>query len=322
LTVKVFITGATGFVGNHLRELLLSPQYQVFAASFPEKPEEEKAASGEKIFFLDIRSEKDVHDIVKDIKPDWIFHLAAISNVKHSWEERKVTLETNLMGTFYLLEAVRRFTPDARVLFVSSSDVYGALVPEEKVWREEDALRAVNPYAFTKISGEMLSEFYFLIEKMKVIIARSFPHTGPGQSPDFVCSDWAFQIARIEKDLQEPAIRVGNCSVRRDFCDVRDVVRAYILLLQKGRSGQVYNISSGKAIRLQEILDLLLSLARRNIAVDVDERKLRKVDIPFLVGDNKKIRKEVAWQPKIPLPQTLGDLLNDWRQKVSGVRPS
>lgn len=303
-------------MGTHLRRILPSAQYEVFGTSYPEMPQEGKGAGGEKIFYLDMRSEKDVHDSLKSIKPDWIFHLAAIANVRLSWEKRKETLETNLMGTFYLLEAVRQFAPQARVLFVSSSDVYGDMIPEGEALWEEDALRVVNPYAFTKISGEMLSDFYFRIENLDVVIARSFPHTGPGQSPDFVCSDWASQIARIEKSLQEPVIRVGNCNVRRDFIDVRDVARAYFLLMQKGKSGDVYNVCSGRAFVLKEILDLLLSFSSAEIEVEVDQQKLRKAEISLPVGDNRKIKEATSWEPKILLEKSLRDLLKYWRENI------
>lgn len=303
-------------MGTHLIELLHSPEYDIFGTSFPEKPQQERGAHGEQIFFLDMRSEKDIYDTVRDIKPDWIFHLAAVSNVRNSWERRTETLETNLMGTFYLLEAARQFASKSRVLFVSSSDVYGALTPKEEALREEDPLFSISPYALTKVSGEMLSGFYSKIEKMDVVVARSFPHTGPGQSPDFVCSDWAFQIAHIERGVQEPVIKVGNLKVRRDFTDVRDVVRAYSFLMKKGRSGEAYNVSCGKAVRLKEILDLLLSFSKEKIEVEVDLRRLRKMEIPLIVGDNQKIRKETSWEPKIPLEQSLRDLLEYWRKNI------
>jgi len=312
--LKVFISGATGFVGCHLIDLLSSPKYEIYGTSFPAKPE---AGAGEKnIFYLDIRSEKDVFGAIKRTQPDWVFHLAAISNVKHSWEKRRETLETNLMGTFYMFEAVRKFSSQARVLFISSSDVYGILSPKENVFKEEDSFQVVNPYAFSKVSGEILSEFYVLIENLDVVIARSFPHTGPGQSPDFVCSDWASQIARIEKGLAEPVIKVGNLNVKRDFTDVRDVVRAYILLMEKGIRGEVYNVCSGGAVSLREILDLLLSFSSKKIKVQVDSTKLRKADIPLLLGDYKKIKEETSWEPEIPLKQSLHDLLEFWRNKI------
>jgi len=314
--LKVFISGATGFVGCHLIDFLSLAEYEIYGTSFPDKPEEEDHYRGKNISYLDIRSEQEVFETIKRTQPDWIFHLAAISNVRHSWERRRETLETNLMGTFYLFEAVRKFVPRARFLFVSSSDVYGILVPTEKALKEEDSFHVVNPYAFTKVSGEILSKFYAEIENLDIVIARSFPHTGPGQSPDFVCSDWALQIARIEKGLAKPVIEVGNISVERDFTDVRDVVRAYALLMEKGRRGEVYNVCSGKAVPLREILDLLLSFSSQKIEVQVDSRKLRKADIPLLLGDNKKIKEETSWEPAISLKQSLRDLLEYWRKKV------
>lgn len=315
MSLRVFISGATGFVGSHLIDSLVFPEYEIFGTSFPEIPEE-RSDRGQKIFHLDVRSDDDILRAVKDVQPDWLFHLAAVSNVRLSWEKRKETLETNLMGAFNLMESIRQFVPKARVLFVSSADVYGVLMPPEGVFREDAALRPANPYAFTKVCGEMLSQFYFQIEKMDVVIARSFPHTGPGQSPDFVCSDWAHQIACIERGLKKPILKVGNYNVKRDFTDVRDVVRAYILLMGKGKSGEVYNVSSGRPVQLKEILDILLSFSKEKIEVKVDQEKVRKVDISILVGDNRKIKKQTNWEPKIPLNQSLRELLEYWRENI------
>jgi len=314
--LKVFISGATGFVGYHLIDLLSSAEYEIFGTSFPGKPEKDTLYREENISYLDIRSEEHVLEIIKRIQPDWIFHLAAVSNVRHSWEKKRETFETNLMGTFYLFEAARKSFPEARILFVSSSDVYGILVPTEKALKEEDSFHVVNPYAFTKVCGEILSKFYAEVENLDIVIARSFPHTGPGQSPDFVCSDWASQIARIEKGLAEPVIEVGNLNGKRDFTDVRDVVKAYALLIEKGRRGEVYNVCSGKAAALREILDLLLSFSSQKIEVQVDSSKLRKADIPLLLGENQKIKKETSWEPEIPLKQSLRDLLEYWRKSI------
>ncbi len=316
MSLKVFISGATGFVGRHLIDFLSSPEYEIYGTSFPEKPEEGDPHRGKNISYLDIRSKEEVFETIKRTQPDWIFHLAAISNVRHSWERRRETLETNLMGTFHLFEGVRQFFPKTRIIFVSSSDVYGILSQTEKVLREEDSFHVVNPYAFTKVSGEILSKFYAEIENLDIVITRSFPHTGPGQGPDFVCSDWASQIARIEKRLAEPVIEVGNLNGKRDFTDVRDVVKAYALLMEKGRRGEVYNVCSGKAVPLREILDLLLSFSSQKIEVQVDSSKLRKADIPLLLGDNKKIKEETSWEPEIPLKQSLHDLLEYWRKRV------
>jgi len=267
-------------------------------------------------FPLDITSEIEIHSAVKTVRPDWIFHLAAISNVRHSWENRRETMETNILGSFHLLDAARQFSPKARILFVSSSDVYGIPTKRNRPFKEEDGVQPVSPYACTKISGESLCQFYSRIEKLDVVIARSFPHTGPGQSPDFVCSDWAHQIALIEKKQIEPVLKTGNLETQRDFLDVRDVVRAYEGLMKKGKSGSVYNVCSGKGVALRDILYLLTSLSSMEIDLSVDSGKLRKADIPALVGDNTKIRQTIEWEPRISLEQTLSDLLEYWRRSL------
>ena len=311
--MNIFITGATGFVGHYLREVLKSPENTIWGTAYPDQPDE---ASAGNIFHLDIRVEKDFFDRIKEVKPDWVFHLAAISKVRHSWEKRKETFETNIIGTFNLFEALRKFAPKARILFVSSSDVYGTRSSSEVPLREGAKMHALNPYAYSKLSGELLSEFYTSVENLDILIARPFPHTGPGQSSDFVCSDWAYQIARIEKGVGKPEINVGDTSVHRDFTDVRDVVKAYVLLLEKGKRGEVYNVCSGKSYSLEKILDLLLSFSSRSIVVRVDSQKLRKTEIPFLVGDNTKIKSELSWEPRIPIEQSLKELLEYWRARV------
>ncbi len=313
MSLKIFITGATGFVGRHLINLLKSPEYKIYGTSFPEKPGPDDKKKN--IVYLDIRSEEKISQAIKKAQPDWVFHLAAVSKVKYSWEKRRETMETNLMGTFFLFEAVRKYAPESRVLLVSSSDVYGGS-SSAKALREEYPFHITSPYAFTKVGGEILSNFYMQIEKLNIVVARPFPHTGPGQSSDFVCSDWASQIAKIEKGKAEPLIKVGDIRVERDFLDVRDVVRAYVLLMKKGKKGEVYNVCSGKLISLKEILDILLSFSSKKIKVKVDPQKKRKIDIPCLLGDNSKIKKETSWEPDIPIEKTLLDLLEYWRRRV------
>jgi GDP-4-dehydro-6-deoxy-D-mannose reductase len=313
LSWKVFITGATGFVGHHLAEYLDDRDLLISGISFPGQPEEFGECRCKTLYHLDLRDEKGVFDILEKVKPDWIYHLAAVSNVRHSWERRRETLEINLVGTLNLFEAVRTYCPDARLLYVSSSDVYGVLSPRENAISEEEKTRAVNPYALSKISGELLGRFYEQIENLDIVFARPFPHTGPGQSSDFVCSDWAYQISQIEKGRADPVIHVGNISVQRDFIDVRDVVKAYYLLLDKGKKGEIYNISSGQAVSLEKILNILLSFSSISIKVNVDTSKLRKTDMPLLMGNNEKLKKETFWKPEIPLKQTLSDLLQYWR---------
>jgi len=315
---KIFITGATGFVGRYLIDLLKEkePDCLISGTCFPEHPESCDVLDGLDLSHVDIRSEDDVSECIKRVQPDWIFHLAAISNVGYSWTNRKETLEANLMGTFYLFEAVRKHSPRSRVLFVSSCDVYGILSPLNEAINEDHSTLPISPYAFSKISGELLSRFYSNIEDLDIVISRSFPHTGPGQSTDFVFSDWAFQITSIEKGNSKPLIKVGNFNVRRDYTDVRDVVRAYVLLLEKGIKGESYNVCSGKANTLRDNLDLLLSLSSTDICVEVDPQKLRKADIPLVLGEPQKIYQATGWKPEIPLQKTLEDLLDFWRNKI------
>ena len=233
----------------------------VFGTSFPQAP----PAGAANVFYLDLRAECDVRDLVRRVRPDRVFHLAAVSNVRSSWQARRETLETNVLGTHNLLEAVRLEAPRARVLFISSSDVYGVAGEGEAPLAEDRPLRVTNPYAYSKAAGEMMCGFYERIEGLDIVIARPFPHTGPGQAPDFVCADWARQIVRIERGEAEPILRVGNLDVRRDFSDVRDVVEAYAALMRKGRRGEVYNVCSGKALALREVLDFLLGEARTGL---------------------------------------------------------
>ncbi|MBD3414021.1 MAG: NAD-dependent epimerase/dehydratase family protein [Candidatus Aminicenantes bacterium] len=313
MKLRIFVTGATGFVGSHFLNNLKDPEWEIYGICFPDEPRFEQVSLKCQVKRTDIRCEKDIEDLIGSSQPDYVFHFAAISNVGQSWKKRKETFEVNVTGTFFLLEAVRKQAPQARVLFVSSSEVYGLLHSKFHPLIESDSVNPVSPYAFSKLSGENLCRFYHQIEDLDIVIARSFPHTGPGQSPDFVCSDWASQIARMEAGLSPPLIKVGNVKVKRDFVDVRDVVRAYDSLLKKGKKGELYNICSGEAISLNRILDILLEAARVKIDVEADEARIRKFDIPVLVGDNQKIKNEISWAPEIPIEQSVLDLLQYWR---------
>jgi GDP-4-dehydro-6-deoxy-D-mannose reductase len=315
--IKVFITGASGFVGRHLIHALRAEgktEYDIYGTCFPEKP----SLNEKNLFHLNIKSSKNLGKLINDIKPDWVFHLAAISNVRQSWEKRRETLETNIIGTFNILESLRMFSPKSKMLFVSSSEVYDFNQGDKQKVTEKSPLKISNPYAYSKVADEKLCEFYAEVEKLDVIIARPFPHTGPGQSEDFVCSDWAKQIAEIESGKKPAIIQVGNLDVIGDYCDVRDVVKAYILLLKKGRRGEIYNICSGRAISLRKILKILIeeSPMKNNIKIEKDQTKLRKVDMPVRLGSNKKIKNKVGWKPEISINCSLKDLLEYWRQRI------
>lgn len=309
---RIFITGATGFVGLHLLRHLDRPENRIFGTSFPQAPPSLDLSCENEISLVDIREREQVFAEVRRAEPDWIVHLAAVSSVPYSWKHQQETLETNLLGTLNVFEAVREFSPRAHVLFVSSASVYAQKTGDNIILQEEDDLEAKNPYAFSKICAERLSRFYSETRDLNITIARTFNHTGPGQNPAFVCSDWARQIAALERS-GEQKIRVGNIEVKRDLCDVRDVVKAYVLLLEKGREHEVYNISSDRVVSLQEVLEILKSLSTSVVEVEVDPKRFRKIDILSLHGDSRKIRDETGWKPDIPLKQTLQDLLGYWR---------
>ncbi len=314
--MRVLITGASGFAGRFLLRALHGRGCPCFGTTYPGGPESVQPWCENGACRLDIRSREDVRTALQSARPEWVFHLAAVSNVGYSWKHRRETLETNILGTFQILEEVKRSAPGARVLFISSSDVYGGSAGMSRALREDDPVDPVNPYAYSKISGEQLCRFYSHIEGLDVVIARSFPHTGPGQSMEFVCSDWAHQIARIEKGKTEPVIHVGNIEVKRDFSDVRDTVKAYIALLEKGNGGEIYNVSQGRSTALRDILDVLIESSSRRIDVEVDKSKLRKADIPDLWGSREKIESQTGWKAEIPLSKTLTDLLQYWRENV------
>lgn len=340
---RVLITGATGFVGRHLIALLTAgekrrksgPGLIITGTCWPERPEDcpdlRAAAPRVKLLAVDLRDARAVEAVVAEARPDRIFHLAAVSQVRASWDKRRETIETNLMGAFHVFEAARRKAPAARILFVSSSDVYGNQPPRNMPLRESSSTAAASPYGFTKLAGEELASFYVRAESLAVVIARPFTHTGPGQSPDFVCSDWARQIAVIEAEAagrrpaEPPVLKVGNLTVRRDYSDVRDIVRAYELLIEKGEPGKAYNICSGKAPALRTILEILLARSRADIAVETDPARLRKIDIPLLAGSRARLTRRTGWRPRYALETTLADLLADWRRKIrdgAAVRPA
>jgi GDP-4-dehydro-6-deoxy-D-mannose reductase len=306
---RVLVTGATGFVGRHLVRLLQDRGDRIFGTCFPDQPD---IQAGDFVH-LDLRSEADLAEFVRKSQPERIVHLAAVSNVRQSWDKRTETLQTNLLGTSNLFEAARRYAPGCRILFLSSSDVYGELSGQEKYFKEEDPCQVVSPYAFSKVAGELLSRFYFQVEKLDIVLARPFPHAGPGQASNFVFSDWARQVALIDRGQRPPLMEVGNLAIRRDYSDVRDTVKAYALLLDKGRPGETYNVCSGKAVSLREVLDTLVKLLARPVEVRQDPSRLRKTDIPFLAGDGSKLRRETGWAPLIPFSQTLRDIVDYWR---------
>jgi GDP-4-dehydro-6-deoxy-D-mannose reductase len=253
--------------------------------------------------------------VVKRVNPDQIYHLAALSSVGESFSRPLETIGNNMGGTLNILEVIRKLKKQAKILVVGSSDVYGKVSPREIPITEDAPLLPISPYGMSKTACDLLAYQYFKSYGIHVIRARAFNHAGPRQRTGFVIPDFASQIAKIEAGLSRPIIKVGNLSSQRDISDVRDVVRAYISLMGKGKAGEAYNICSQQAYSIRNVLKMLLSLSKKKIKVKIDEKKNRPAEIPILVGDNSKTRKTTGWKLRIPLKKTLKDTLDFWRGK-------
>jgi GDP-4-dehydro-6-deoxy-D-mannose reductase len=308
---RVLITGCSGFLGSYLVERLESGgDYEI--SGFTEVPEFH--SSKLRVFHLDIRDRDSVFNVVETVKPDLVFHLAAIANVGFSWKHQKLTYEVNFIGSSNLLEALAAVVPRCRVLMMSSAELYCA--SDKPLLDETIPPSAGNPYALSKLAMEMAANLYIESENMDIIKLRSFNFTGPGQDRKFVASDFSHQIVEIEKGLREPVIQVGNLSPVRDVSDVRDTARYLEIIAEKGESGGIYNLCSGNTYSIQQLLDMLLSLSTEEIEVKVDSSKFRPVDVPRLAGDNRLIRDSFGLYPEYKMEQTLSDLLHYWRDIV------
>jgi GDP-4-dehydro-6-deoxy-D-mannose reductase len=317
--MRVLITGITGFAGSHLVDYCLTRKdVEVCGIQRWRSRTEniEHCLSDFCMYECDVRDASSVRDVIEQVKPDWIFHLAAQSFVPTSWRAPTESLTTNILGQLNVFEAVRKTGLRPRIQIAGSSEEYGMVNPiEELPLKETNALRPLSPYAVSKVSQDLLAYQYFMSFKMDVVRTRGFNHTGPRRPPVFVCSDFAKQLVDIEKGKRDPVIRVGNMDAVRDFTDVRDTVRGYWLALEKGKSGDVYNICSGVGRKMSEVLEMLIELSGVKVKVVRDESRMRPSDVPILVGDYSKFKKETGWEPLIPFEQTLEDLLNFWREK-------
>jgi GDP-4-dehydro-6-deoxy-D-mannose reductase len=257
-----------------------------------------------------------VHKLIGSVRPDRIFHLAAQSHVPTSWNAPAVTLQDNVLGQLNIFEAIRETEIDPLIQIAGSSEEYGMVYPDEVPMRESNPLRPLSPYAVSKVAQEMLAYQYHQSYGIRSIVSRGFNHSGPRRGENFVDSSFARQIAQIEKGKQEAIIYVGDLTSKRDFTDVRDMVRAYWLLLEKGKPGEVYNIGSGNTRPMQEVLDMLLKLSRVKVDVRVDPTRLRPSDVMILWSDSSKFKEATGWEPTITYEQTLRDLLDYWRARV------
>jgi len=269
-----------------------------------------------KLVGCDIRDSISVTETIGKIKPDKIFHLAAQSFVPSSWQAPQESLTTNIIGELNVFEAVRAVNINPVIQIAGSSEEYGLVLPDELPIKETNPLRPLSPYAVSKVGQDFLGYQYYKSYNMNIIRTRAFNHTGPRRGEVFASSNFAKQIVEIEKNKREPVIFVGNLDARRDFSDVRDVVRAYWLATEKCLPGEVYNISSGKALSIKEMLDLLLKISKVKVEIKQDSARMRPSDVNVLLGDNTKFCKQTGWKPEIPFEQTLKDLLEYWRGKI------
>ncbi len=317
--MRVLITGITGFVGSHLADHLLQiPGVNVYGmARWRSRTENiEHIKDKIRLFECDIRDASSVKSVIKEVNPEKIFHLAAQSFVPSSWNAPAETLFTNIIGELNILEAIRQMEINPVIHLAGSSEEYGMAYENEVPIKETNPLRPLSPYGVSKVAQDLLGYQYYKSYGLNIIRTRAFNHTGPRRGEVFVCSDFAKQIAEIEKELKKPVLHVGNLEAKRDFSDVRDIVRAYWLATERCTPGEVYNICSGTSYAIKEILDILLSYAKVSIKVVQDPARMRPSDVPVLGGDSTKFREKTGWKSEIPFEQTLKDTIDYWREKV------
>ena len=309
---NALVIGAGGFVGTYLiRHLLELGTYEVSATKIQG---EALSIDGTAVYTLDLADRAGIDSLLAKVRPDVIFHLAAVSSVALSWKKPQLVVDVNIKGTLNLLDAVRDSVFSPRMLLIGSGEEYGHVNAKNVPICEDTYLRPGNIYAASKAFQGMLGSIYAEAYGMDIVMVRAFNHIGPGQSEIFVVSDFCRQVACIEKGLQEPVIRVGNLAAKRDFTDVRDVVRAYVMLVQKGRAGEFYNVGSGNALAIQDILDIILSKTAHQIAIEVDAEKFRPVDVPIIEADITKLVEETGWERQYSLETTVEETLDGWRE--------
>ena len=316
--MKALVIGAGGFVGGYLINELLSRGYDVCATKL----------KNEKIFFyggargavtereLDILDQQAIESLLTKEKPGYIFHLAAQSSVAVSWKKPALTADINIKGCINLLEAVRQTGISARILLIGSSEEYGRAQNRSTPVDESVVCEPANIYAVSKLTQNMIGRLYSEAYGMEIVSVRAFNHIGPGQLPQFVTADFCHQAALICKGKQEPVIRVGNLSAKRDFTDVRDIVRAYSELAVNGKNGETYNVGSGNAVMIKDILDRICRLSAADITVETDPAKFRPVDVPYIAADITKLKRDTNWQPLIELDRSLSDIFDYFMSEI------
>ena len=317
--MKVLVTGAGGFVAGHLLDFLRAehPETELFGLVRPHGTAPRPAGGAITVLEADLNDPASLEPVLDAVTPDRIVHLAGQSSVHLSWIDPGGTLRTNVLGIVHLLDAVRRRGLAPSVLVVGSAEEYGMVDPADLPLREDMPLRPSSPYAVSKVAQGLLALQYGPAGGLRILRTRTFHHTGPGRGETFAESSFARQIAEIEAGKRPPVLQVGNLDAVRDYSDVRDVVRAYWALLDRGEAGEVYNVCSGRGRRIRDLLEVLLAASGAKVEVRVDKDRLRPSDVPALVGDPARLRAATGWQPRVSLEDSLRELLQDWRQRVS-----
>ncbi len=315
--LRALITGAAGFAGTHLAEMLLADgDLEVWGTYHRSAVPALPSLDGLQTIQCDTNDSERVRHVLADLRPNWIFHLAGQSDVGGSWDSAWQTIELNVRGQLNILQAMAQLELHARVLVVGSNNEYGIVRPEDLPLDEDTPLRPDTPYGVSKVAQDMLGLQFFLSHGVRAVRVRCFNFIGPRQSDHFVTAAFAKQIAEIEAGQAEPLMRVGNLSSERDFTDVRDMARAQRLALERCADGDVYNIGSGRSVTIQHLLDILLADARCPIRIVQDPARIRPSDVPRSVADIGKFQRASGWQPRISLEQSLHDILDYWRERV------
>ncbi len=307
---RVLVTGIEGFVGNYLTQHLKELGYEIFGLHLLPVT---NPHSGVNYRQCDILKYKQLKALIDDIKPEGIFHLAAISSVGFSFSHPEETININFIGTYHLLRALTELTLSPRVIIISSADVYGKT--KERPVNEDYQLRPVSPYGLSKMLAEECAKF-FAAQGLDILILRPFNHIGVGQREDFVFPYCAKRIAEIEKGISPNSLPLGNIDVRRDYLDVRDVVRAYEMAFRLAKTGEIYNVATGKPITIREGVEYLISLTKKPIQISIKKERKRRYDIPYLSGATEKFQKATGWKPEREIKETLKEMLNYYRERI------
>lgn len=317
--MNILVTGASGFVASHLFRYLLVkyPNANIYGTKRWRSQTPLIKDIGDKIKFIEMNLEdqESVERAILAAKPDWVFHLAAQSYVPSSFIAPDQTVMVNATGTRYLLAAVYKHVPNARIQIAGTSEEYGLVSPYEVPIKENNPLRPTSPYGISKVKADLWANYYHRAFGVQSIITRGFNHSGPGRGVVFAESNWCYQASRIKLGKQKPVIEVGNLEAVRDYTDVRDMVAAYVLALEKGISGETYNICSGKGMTMREVLNLIIKIVDIEVNVVTDLDRLRPSDVPLLIGSCAKFKADTGWKPKIPFEQTIKDIFDFWMEK-------